>query len=92
MTIAVFGSINLDVTAYMERLPEPGETLHGREYRLGLGGKGANQAVAARRLGSAVSFICRVGVDDFAGPAVRELAAFGVDLALVRRDVQGAGR
>ena len=43
MTIAVFGSINMDVTAYMERLPRPGETLQGREYKLGLGGKGADR-------------------------------------------------
>ena len=47
MSIAVFGSINMDVTAYMHRLPKPGETLQGKEYKLGLGGKGANQAVAA---------------------------------------------
>ncbi len=90
MTIAVFGSINMDVTAYMERLPEPGETLHGREYKLGLGGKGANQAVAARQLGSEVSFICRLGADDFAGPALRELASYGIDLALAARDQDGA--
>src|SRR5439155_18255695 len=52
MAVAILGSINLDVAAYMERLPKPGETLHGREYKIGLGGKGANQAVAARKLGS----------------------------------------
>ena len=90
MTIAVFGSINMDVTAYMHRLPKPGETLQGKEYKLGLGGKGANQAVAARKLGSDVAFICRLGNDDFAKPAERELASYGVDLALVRRDAQGA--
>ncbi len=90
MTVAVFGSINLDVTAYMDRLPKPGETLHGREYKLGLGGKGANQAVAARKLGSDVRFVCRLGADDFAEPARRELASYGVDLALVRQDSSGA--
>ena len=90
MSIAVFGSINMDVTAYMDRLPKPGETLHGHEYKLGLGGKGANQAVAARKLGSDVSFICRLGADDFAKPAERELASYGVDLALVRKDAEGA--
>lgn len=90
MTIAVFGSINMDVTAYMPRLPKPGETLQGREYKLGLGGKGANQAVAARKLGSEVAFICRLGNDDFAEPAERELASYGVDLSLVKRDEQGA--
>jgi ribokinase len=90
MTIAVFGSINMDVTAYMHRLPKPGETLQGREYKLGLGGKGANQAVAARKLGSDVAFVCRVGNDDFAKPGLRELASYGVGLALVGTDEQGA--
>ncbi len=90
MTIAVFGSINMDITAYMERLPKPGETLQGREYKLGLGGKGANQAVAARRLGSDVRFICRLGADDFAESAARELRTYGVDLNLVLRDAKGA--
>ena len=90
MTVCVFGSINMDVTAYMDRLPKPGETLHGREYKLGLGGKGANQAVAARKLGSDVRFICRLGADDFSEPARRELGSYGVDLALVGQDPGGA--
>ncbi len=90
MTVAVFGSINMDITAYMERLPKPGETLHGHRYKLGLGGKGANQAVAARKLGSGVRFIARIGADDFAGAAERELASYGVDTALLRHDADGA--
>ena len=90
MTIAVFGSINMDITAYMERLPAPGETLHGHEYKLGLGGKGANQAVAARKLGSDVRLIGRLGADDFAKPVERELASYGLDLGLVRKDSEGA--
>ena len=90
MSIAVFGSINMDVTAYMHRLPKPGETLQGKEYKLGLGGKGANQAVAARKLGSEVAFVCRLGSDDFARPAERELASYGVDLSLVAQDKDGA--
>jgi ribokinase len=90
MTIAVFGSINMDVTAYLPRLPRPGETLHGREYKLGLGGKGANQAVAARKLGSDVRLIGRMGSDEFGAAAGRALAAHGVDPALVGRDAGGA--
>ncbi len=90
MTIAVFGSINMDITAYMPRLPRPGETLQGREYKLGLGGKGANQAVAAAKLGSDVRFICRLGDDDFSTPAERELASYGLDLSLVSKVPQGA--
>jgi ribokinase len=90
MTVCVFGSINIDITAYLDRLPRPGETLHGHDYKLGLGGKGANQAVAARKLGSDVRFIGRIGADDFGKAAERELAAYGVDLGLIRRDPEGA--
>ncbi len=90
MTIAVLGSINMDVTAYMYRLPKPGETLHGKDYIVGLGGKGANQAVAARKLGSDVAFIGRIGVDDFGKGAERALASCDIDLSLIRKDVEGA--
>ncbi len=86
MTIAVFGSINMDITAYMERLPKPGETLHGTDYIMGLGGKGANQAVAARKLGSDVAFICRTGADDFGRAARQAVQGFGVDTALMLED------
>lgn len=86
MSIAVFGSINIDVTAYLDRLPNPGETLHGRSYRLGLGGKGANQAVAAAKLGSGVSLIGRIGTDDFGSAAQSEITSFGLDMTYVRRD------
>jgi ribokinase len=90
MAIAVFGSINMDVTAYVERLPLPGETLHGKSYIVGLGGKGANQAVAARKLGSEVAFICRIGADDFGRSARREIAAYGVGGELMREDADGS--
>jgi ribokinase len=90
MTVAVFGSINMDVTAYMERLPKPGETLHGLGYTIGLGGKGANQAVAARKLGSKVHFIARTGADAFGEAARRDLSSFGLSLDLVARDEKGA--
>lgn len=90
MTIAVVGSINMDVTAYMYRLPKPGETLHGKEYIVGLGGKGANQAVAAKKLGSDVAFIGRIGADDFGKGAERALSSYGLDLSLIRKDADGA--
>ena len=90
MTVCVFGSINMDITAYMDHLPKPGETLHGRDYNFGLGGKGANQAAAVRKLGSDVRFICRVGPDDFAVSARRELESYGIDTALVGDDPAGA--
>jgi ribokinase len=90
MSIAVFGSINMDVIAYLDRLPKPGETLHGASYKMGLGGKGANQAVAARKLGNDVIFIGRTGADSFGAAARAELAAYGVDLARIRSDQASA--
>ena len=90
MGIAVLGSINVDVTAYSARLPAPGETIHGESYVLGLGGKGANQAVAVARLGGAPDFVGRVGRDAFGDLARRELSRYGVSLAGVATD-EGAG-
>lgn len=86
MTVAIFGSINMDVIAYLDRLPKPGETLHGQGYKMGLGGKGANQAVAARKLGSPVCFIGRTGADSFGDAARAELTSYDVDLTHIRRD------
>ena len=78
MPIAVFGSINIDLTAYAERLPRPGETLHGERYALGLGGKGCNQAVAARRLGAPTTLIGRTGDDAFGARVRADLEAMEV--------------
>jgi len=78
MTIAVFGSINMDITAYSDRLPQPGETLHGIRYITGLGGKGANQAAAAAKLGAETHLIGRLGQDHFGSSARDLLQAFGV--------------
>jgi ribokinase len=90
MTIAVFGSINVDITAYAERLPRPGETVHGTSYLTGLGGKGANQAAAAARLGAQVAMIGRIGSDGFGELAQRALLGFGVTLADVLVDKDSA--
>ncbi|WP_404384593.1 ribokinase [Caenispirillum salinarum] len=78
MTITVFGSVNVDVVAYADRLPRPGETVHGSGYAIGLGGKGANQAVAVARLGGAVELAGRTGIDTFGTLARERLAHFGV--------------
>ena len=83
--IVVFGSINLDLVARVARLPRPGETLAGERFATYPGGKGANQALAARRAGADVMMAGRVGNDAFATPALRGLADAGVDLALVGR-------
>lgn len=63
--ICVVGSSNIDMNAYVTRFPEPGETVHGLRFTTGFGGKGANQAVMAARLGGDVHFIGRVGDDVF---------------------------
>ncbi|HEX9796584.1 MAG TPA: ribokinase [Anaerolineales bacterium] len=86
MTIVVFGSINMDLTTYAERLPRLGETLFGTSFNLAAGGKGANQAVGAARLGAAVAFVGRVGQDMF-GPAARQaLEQEGIDTAGLQTD------
>lgn len=86
MSIVVFGSTNVDVTAYTERLPAPGETVHGSSYALALGGKGANQAVAAARLGAAVELCGRTGVDAFGALARQRLGDFGVGTGCLLAD------
>jgi ribokinase len=80
-SICVVGSINLDLVATVPRLPRPGETLTGAVLEHVPGGKGANQAVAAARLGADVRFVGAVGDDDFGRLATSELAAAGVDLS-----------
>lgn len=85
MAITVFGSINIDLTAYAPYLPKPGETLHGQGYKIGLGGKGANQAVAAQRLGADTSLIGAVGQDAFAQTALDQLAGYGLTTDRVMR-------
>lgn len=77
--IAVVGSINYDLTVVTPRHPRPGETVLGTTHYSGGGGKGANQAVAASRLGSRVALIGRVGDDDLGTELVAGLAVEGID-------------
>jgi ribokinase len=81
-SLAVVGSVNLDLVATCERLPRPGETVSGAEFRRYPGGKGANQAVAASRLGARVRFVGCVGRDAFAEEALAGLREAGVELAV----------
>jgi ribokinase len=86
MSIVVFGSLNMDLVTRTPRLPQPGETLTGREFTTVPGGKGANQAVAAARLGVPVAMVGRVGGDRF-GVSLREsLQAAGVNCEGVQVD------
>jgi len=84
--IAVVGSVNLDLVVRCERLPRPGETLSGAAFARYPGGKGANQAVAAARLGAEVTFTGAVGRDSFADEALVGLRQAGVALRVVERD------
>jgi ribokinase len=84
--IAVIGSVNLDLVARVPRLPEPGETLAASGLRRVPGGKGANQALAARRLGAEVMMVGAVGTDAAADEALALLAADGVRLDRLRRE------
>jgi ribokinase len=82
--IVVFGSINLDLVARVAKLPAPGQTLAGRSFACNPGGKGANQALAARRAGADVALFGAVGRDAFARPALALLREGCVALDGVR--------
>jgi ribokinase len=84
--IAVVGSCNIDLTFRVSQLPQPGETLAGTSFQLGHGGKGANQAVMAARLGAKVYMIARVGADSFGDSALDNLQAEGIRIRDVKRD------
>ena len=79
MRIVVLGSLNIDLVSTVERLPRPGETLVGGDLAVFEGGKGANQACAAGRLGGTVTMIGQVGADSFGTRLVQTLRAAGVD-------------
>jgi ribokinase len=82
--IVVVGSANVDLTTFTDQFPRPGETIFAREFHLGFGGKGANQAVAARRCGAEVAMVARVG-DDLFGPATLDnFRSVGIDTSHVR--------
>jgi ribokinase len=83
--LTVVGSVNLDLVAKAARLPRPGETLSDATFTQVPGGKGANQAVAAARLGAQVTLIAAIGADALAEPALAGLRDSGVQLQLVTK-------
>ena len=89
--ITVFGSINMDLNAMTERLPRPSETVMGSAFTTAAGGKGANQALAARRAGAIVRMAGAVGDDGMASQALALLADAAVDLANVRVAAEATG-
>src|SRR5271156_395707 len=82
--IAVIGSANVDLTTFADTFPRPGETIFGTSFDLGFGGKGANQAVAARLCGADVLMVAKVGNDLFGEATVKNFTALGIDNSLVR--------
>jgi ribokinase len=83
--IAVVGSANIDLTTFTERFPKPGETIFGQRFDLGFGGKGANQAVAARLCGAEVFMVARVGSDLFGPATIENFRKQGIDPTHVRQ-------
>jgi ribokinase len=81
--IAVVGSANVDLTTFNDIFPQPGETIFGKSFDLGFGGKGANQAVAARLCGANVAMIGKVGNDLFGPATIRNFESFGIDASRV---------
>ena len=83
--IAVVGSANIDLTTFTDRFPKPGETIFGQKFDLGFGGKGANQAVAARLCGAEVFMVARVGSDLFGPATIENFKILGIDATHVKQ-------
>src|ERR1700756_900009 len=83
--IAVVGSANIDLTTFTDRFPKPGETIFGQKFDLGFGGKGANQAVAAKLCHADVSMVACVGSDLFGPATIENFKKLGIDVTHVRQ-------
>lgn len=88
--VCVVGASNIDLISYVPRLPALGETLHGSRFNTGFGGKGANQAVMAAKLGADVVIVTKVGRDDFGDRTVDNFRRLGVDVGQVSRTDQAS--
>jgi len=82
--IVVVGSANVDLVTFNDTFPRPGETIFGKKFDLGFGGKGANQAVAACRCGASVGMVAKVGSDLFGPATIKNFESLGVDASQVR--------
>jgi ribokinase len=82
--IAVIGSANVDLTTFSDTFPRPGETIFGQRFDLGFGGKGANQAVAARLCGADVLMVAKLGNDLFGEATIKNFNSLGIDTTHVR--------
>lgn len=81
--VAVVGSANVDLVTFNDTFPRPGETIFGKKFDLGFGGKGANQAVAARHCGASVSMVAKVGNDLFGPATIKNFESLGIDASRV---------
>lgn len=79
------GSANIDLTTFTDQFPKPGETIFGQKFDLGFGGKGANQAVAAKLCGAEVFMVARVGSDLFGPATIKNFEQLGIDATQVRQ-------
>ncbi|HMD87347.1 MAG TPA: ribokinase [Terriglobia bacterium] len=82
--IAVVGSANVDLVTFNDTFPRPGETIFGKKFDMGFGGKGANQAVAACRCGASVGMVAKVGSDLFGPATIKNFESQGIDAGYVR--------
>lgn len=85
MSIAIIGSNMVDLITYTDRMPKEGETLAAPSFKMGCGGKGANQAVAAAKLGSNVTMVSKVGDDLFADNTIRNFQSYGINTRHVEK-------
>lgn len=85
MDIAVIGSNMVDLITYIDRMPKEGETLEAPSFQMGCGGKGANQAVAAAKMGSRVMMLTKVGDDMFGDGTINNLKKYGIDTDQVEK-------
>ncbi len=88
--VVVVGSANVDFVVQTPHIPRPGETVLGRDFVMAMGGKGANQAVGAARLGAEVTFVARVGQDVFGEQCLEAYRQAGIDTAYITRDPDAA--
>src|SRR5260370_33038461 len=91
--IVIVGSANVDLTTFNDVFPRPGETIFGKQFDLGFGGKGANQAGAARLCGAKVGMVAKVGSDLFGPATIKNFESQGFDATHVRiaEGVSGRG-
>ena len=89
--VIVVGSINIDVTVYLESWAKPGETIAALDGKITLGGKGANQAIAAARLGAEVRMIGATGADGFGGEAIDRLSSENINANIIRPQRSSTG-